>query len=226
MQLNLRHIIRKDILIYPGYVPEPGINYRVFHYGLKFSVGNWSFDKADWRNTDVVNTCWAKFPEPPNASSLSSEDEDILKRDKLSIECAETLNKALVLHYKRRNCPTSNVIGNQKPAIVSNEISLKTDGVLPNIRTPAHGDTSNSSSQPESNNGNTRIRIWMVGLWAVSVIGFLAVMSMILSNRKGDGSRVKANNRYKKAYVGPSDNATSCQLHNKHLLEAEMASEA
>ncbi|KAJ0972390.1 hypothetical protein J5N97_020349 [Dioscorea zingiberensis] len=224
-ELDLRHIIRNDILIYPGYVPEPGINYRVFHYGLKFSVGNWSFDKADWRNVDVVNTCWAKFPEPPNASSLSTEDKDILKRDQLSIECAETLNRALLLHHKQRKCPTSNVDANMKQALVSNEISSIRDGILLNTQIPGQRDASNSSSQSGSNNGGMRIRIWMVGLWAVSVVGFLAVMSMILSRRKGDGSRLKAN-KFKKAHVGPFDNTISHQLHDKHLQESEIGSEA
>ncbi|KAJ0571334.1 putative glycosyltransferase HPAT/SRGT1 [Helianthus annuus] len=54
-ELKLHHVISNKILIYPGYVPEPDVNYRVFHYGLEFSVGNWSFDKANWRTTDMVN---------------------------------------------------------------------------------------------------------------------------------------------------------------------------
>ncbi|KAE9448411.1 hypothetical protein C3L33_19691, partial [Rhododendron williamsianum] len=96
-ELNLRHIINSEILIYPGYVPQPGVKYRVFHYGLEFRVGNWSFDKANWRTVDV--------------------------RDLLSIECAKTLNKALLLHHERRNCsdPTSLSTSNQE---TSGEVTL------------------------------------------------------------------------------------------------------
>ncbi|MFS7932419.1 hypothetical protein Hanom_Chr04g00367651 [Helianthus anomalus] len=39
-ELKLHHVISNKILIYPWYVPEPDVNYRVFHYGLEFSVGN------------------------------------------------------------------------------------------------------------------------------------------------------------------------------------------
>lgn len=111
VQLNLRYIIKGDILIYPGYIPEPGVKYRVFHYGLRFSVGGWSFNKADWRNTDMVNTCWAKFPDPPDPSSiLSNASENDRQRDLLSFECGQALNKALLLHHERRNCRAPNAI--------------------------------------------------------------------------------------------------------------------
>lgn len=116
VQLDLRHIINSEILIYPGYVPQPGVKYRVFHYGLEFRVGNWSFDKANWRTVDVVNKCWSKFPDPPNPSTLDRTDENKLQRDLLSIECADTLNKALLLHHEKRKCsdPTSLSTSNQE----------------------------------------------------------------------------------------------------------------
>ncbi|KAI8554682.1 hypothetical protein RHMOL_Rhmol05G0117500 [Rhododendron molle] len=122
-ELNLRHIINGEILIYPGYVPQPGVKYRVFHYGLEFRVGNWSFDKANWRTVDVVNKCWSKFPDPPDPSMLDRTDENTLQRDLLSIECAKTLNKALLLHHERRNCsdPTSLSTSNQE---TSGEVTL------------------------------------------------------------------------------------------------------
>lgn len=123
VQLNLRHIINGEILIYPGYVPQPGVMYRVFHYGLEFRVGNWSFDKANWRTVDVVNKCWSKFPDPPDPSMLDRTDENTLQRDLLSVECAKTLNKALLLHHERRNCsdPTSLSTSNQE---TSGEVTL------------------------------------------------------------------------------------------------------
>ncbi|CAN4121710.1 unnamed protein product [Withania somnifera] len=109
-ELNLRHVISDKILIYPGYVPAPGVNYRVFHYGLEYRVGKWSFDKANWRHTDLVNKCWAEFPDPPDPSSLDQTDNDALQRDLLSIECATTLNEALRLHHERRKCLDPNTI--------------------------------------------------------------------------------------------------------------------
>lgn len=114
LQLNLRHVISDEILIYPGYVPKPGVNYRVFHYGLEYRVGKWSFDKANWRHTDLVNKCWAKFPDPPDPSSLDQTDNNSLQRDLLSVECATTLNEALRLHHERRKCPDPNTISTPK----------------------------------------------------------------------------------------------------------------
>lgn len=120
-ELNLRHVISNEILIYPGYVPVPGVNYRVFHYGLEYRVGNWSFDKANWRHTDLVNKCWAKFPDPPDPSSLDQTDNNSLQRDLLSIECATTLNEALRLHHERRKCPDPNTLSPPNRARVNQE---------------------------------------------------------------------------------------------------------
>ncbi|KAM3328544.1 peptidyl serine alpha-galactosyltransferase [Capsicum galapagoense] len=120
-ELNLRHVISDKILIYPGYVPAPDVKYRVFHYGLEYRVGNWSFDKANWRHTDLVNKCWAKFPDPPDPSSLDQTDNNALQRDLLSIECATTLNEALRLHHERRKCPDPNTISTPKRERVNQE---------------------------------------------------------------------------------------------------------
>ncbi|XP_038987365.1 peptidyl serine alpha-galactosyltransferase [Phoenix dactylifera] len=202
-ELNLRHIVKRDILIYPGYVPEPGVKYKVFHYGLRFDVGNWSFDKAVWRDADMVNTCWAKFPEPPDPSTLSKEDENILQRDLLSIECGKTLNRALYLHHKRRNCPPSNAISNSNQVVEDEGTSFR--------------------QRHEGNNGGKSLRIWMVGLWALSVLAFLAVISMVLSTHKGEGSKRA---RHKKTYAGVSDTGgNSLKFHDKHIYDVEIASD-
>ncbi|KAK5820481.1 hypothetical protein PVK06_025528 [Gossypium arboreum] len=76
MELKLRYRISSEILIYPGYVPQPDVQYRIFHYGLEFKVGTWSFDKANWREVDMVNSCWAIFPDPPDPSTLEQIDEN------------------------------------------------------------------------------------------------------------------------------------------------------
>lgn len=196
MQLNLKHIVRRDILIYPGYVPESGVSYKVFHYGLRFTVGNWSFDKADWRNTDMVNTCWAKFPEPPHPSNLTAMDEEALQRDLLSIECGRTLNRALQLHHEQRKCPLYSIT-------LGGKVDEKKEIVYEISKLHISEASSNISLIHGSNILDRSLRIWMVGIWALSVIGFLVVISMVLSRRKVENSRTKMS-RKKNHYTGIS----------------------
>ncbi|XP_027773008.1 peptidyl serine alpha-galactosyltransferase isoform X2 [Solanum pennellii] len=141
-ELNLRHVISDEILIYPGYVPKPGVNYRVFHYGLEYRVGKWSFDKANWRHTDLVNKCWAKFPDPPDPSSLDQTDNNSLQRDLLSIECATTLNEALRLHHERRKCPDPNTISTPKHDRVNQD---RVDETRTNAETRTDAETRTSA---------------------------------------------------------------------------------
>lgn len=180
LQLNLRHIIKSDILIYPGYIPEPGVKYRVFHYGLKFSVGDWSFDKADWRGTDMVNACWAKFPDPPvDPSTLSGASENDRQRDLLSIECGQALNKALLLHHERRKCPSPNAIASD---LDNNRGSDEHIHSSRKMFVPI--DATNSSSVHGSSSEQKSPRMSIIGLWALSILGFLAVIFMALSRRR------------------------------------------
>ncbi|XP_058093790.1 peptidyl serine alpha-galactosyltransferase [Magnolia sinica] len=215
-ELNLRHSINSDILIYPGYIPGPGVEPRVFHYGLEFSVGNWSFDKANWRNTDVVNTCWAKFQDPPDPSSVASTDVNIQRRDQLSIECMKTLNKALYLHHKRRNCLDPSAQTNSNEGI-KREVALpqsfgRTDGSFRRIRRLSLPDfASHSSLLDAKDQVFSSLRFWMVGLWAISVLGFLAVISVVLSGRKGDGLRSKPYRNKRRSSSGFSDTNTNSQ---------------
>ncbi|KAF5184094.1 Peptidyl serine alpha-galactosyltransferase [Thalictrum thalictroides] len=182
-ELKLRHIISKDILIYPGYVPEPGVKpARVFHYGLEFSVGNWSFDKANWRNADLVNTCWAKFPDPPDPSTLDATDQDILLRDQLSIECARTLNDALRLHHERRNCglkTTSDQNIEEKPMLPRRVGRASESLYIKNNPTPTNAThVTGTADQVDS------FRYWMVSLWVLSILGFLVAMWVIFCRKK------------------------------------------
>lgn len=213
MQLNLRHKINSDILIYPGYIPEPGIEPRVFHYGLEFRVGDWSFDKANWRNTDVVNTCWATFPDPPDPSTLSSTDENTLQRDRLSIECMRTLNEALHLHHKRRNC--------SDPSTKTNMIEgIKEEVPLP-WRFEGNGSSLHKTKKFSIQDGASHLslldvadhavsslRVWMIGLWAFTVLGFLAVIWVVLSKHEVDGIRRKAYKNKRKSYYSEFPDAT------------------
>ncbi|XP_078181682.1 peptidyl serine alpha-galactosyltransferase isoform X2 [Carex rostrata] len=178
-ELKLRHIIRRDIMLYPGYEPEPGASIRVFHYGLRFSVGNWSFDKADWRYTDMVNTCWANFPDPPDPSSIATENPNERARDLLSIECAKALNTALYLHHQRRKCP----IGEKKL-----EEKLPVDTMVSDVNS-----TLDISSPVHRFKAVDRSHMrWRVALWGISVLGFLVVTSVVLSGRKKARSKPRS----------------------------------
>ncbi|CAK9212866.1 unnamed protein product [Sphagnum troendelagicum] len=102
-EIELRHNIRGDIMLYPGYIPN--VEPCVLHYGLKFEIGDWHFSKAEWRDTDMTNICWKFFPKPPRLSSLGTELTDGERwKHNISIECVDTLNEALRLHHLKRGC--------------------------------------------------------------------------------------------------------------------------
>ncbi|KAK8710271.1 hypothetical protein V6N13_145604 [Hibiscus sabdariffa] len=196
-ELNLRHLISSEILIYPGYVPEPGVKYRVFHYGLEFKVGNWSFDKAKWREADVVNNCWSTFPDPPDPSTLEQTDESLLQRDLLSIECARTLNEALRLHHKRRNCPDPNAVSNPKLDTAKDITTSRKLG-------RSSGNDSQESSEPKAKDGLfSTLRFWIILLWVFSGLGFMLVMLAVCSRYAGNGSsKGKSIKNRRRAYTG------------------------
>lgn len=209
-ELNLRHGINREILIYPGYVPEPGVKYRVFHYGLEFVVGNWSFDKANWRDTDLVNKCWAKFPDPPDPSALDASDDDILQRDLLSIECAKKLNEALYLYHKRRNCPDPNSLSKSAWDTATEATMSRKFGRFEesNVARSDHGpmNISKQSSLPVvTDRAFNSFRFWLVGLWAFSVLGFLAVMLVVFLGRRGRGRKTKNYKSKRRSYPGTLD---------------------
>ncbi|XP_022750515.1 peptidyl serine alpha-galactosyltransferase-like [Durio zibethinus] len=207
-ELKLRHLISSEILIYPGYVPEPGVKYRVFHYGLEFKVGNWSFDKAKWRDFDMVNKCWATFPDPPDPSTLQQTDDKLLQRDLLSIECAKTLNKALRLHHKRRNCPDPTALSNPKldtTKDVTNSRKFDRFAGNDNIKSnPVPRNHSQESSLPKVTDGLfSTLRFWIILLWVFSGLGFMLVMLVVFSGYKGKGSsKGKSNKNRRRSYTG------------------------
>ncbi|KAL7613352.1 hypothetical protein Lser_V15G07810 [Lactuca serriola] len=179
-ELKLQHVISREIMIYPGYAPEPGVKYRVFHYGLDFGVGNWSFDKANWRDVDLVNNCWAKFPDPPETLEADRTNEETYQRDLLSIECGKTLNEALQSHHERRRCgdlrissrvpppPDMEIVDEVKFERSDNRSEKVVDPLLPS----------------ESSQTFLDFRFWMIFLWASSVLGFGVVMMVILRGKR------------------------------------------
>ncbi|CAI0456559.1 unnamed protein product [Linum tenue] len=198
-ELKLRHVVSREILIYPGYVPEQGVKYRVFHYGLEFSVGNWSFDKANWRDKDIVNTCWAQFPDPPDPSTLDRTDENILQKNLLSIECGKKLNEALMLHHRKRNCPDPS-----SPILTSPKLETRTSRKFGKIEEKPKTSTvpvryTQELSQADQNDGHFRsLKVWVVALWAFSGLGFVVVMTMVFSGRKSKGTKGKSSRSRKR----------------------------
>ncbi|CAI9758547.1 unnamed protein product [Fraxinus pennsylvanica] len=217
-ELSLRHVISNEILIYPGSDPVPGVKYRVFHYGLEFRVGEWSFDKARWRHVDLVNKCWAKFLDPPDPSTLHQSDEGALQRDLLSIECAKKLNEALHVHHERKKCPNLTSLSSPNPKIPVSSLlhspnrethdphSLQppnretTSEITTSRKLGKFDEASRHYSKPENesqdllllsvtNQTFTSVRFWIIVLWAVAVFGFVALMSAMLSSRKGQKRR-------------------------------------
>lgn len=207
-QLNLRHLVNREIMIYPGYVPESGVKYRVFHYGLEFTVGNWSFDKANWRDVDLINVCGAKFPDPPDPSTLDPTDDNALQRDLLSIECGKTLNEALRRHHERRKCNDPNPLSTSNLE-TDNEVTVsrkfgKIDGINA-IRSNSMmvNDSQESTVPAVENQRFGSLRFWIICLWAFSILGFLAVISVVLSGHKGHKKRGKSYKTKRRAsYAG------------------------
>lgn len=64
-QVGLHHKINDNLMIYPGYIPRTGVEPILLHYGLPFSVGNWTFSKLDHHEDNIVYDCGRLFPEPP-----------------------------------------------------------------------------------------------------------------------------------------------------------------
>jgi peptidyl serine alpha-galactosyltransferase len=190
MQLKLRHTINREIMIYPGYVFEPSIKYRVFHYGLPFGVGNWSFDKAKWREIDIVNKCWAKFPEPPDPSSLNRDDEKSLQQNLLSIECIKTLNDALDQHHERMGCNRDSSLstskGNTKEeSVISKKFDVKGKHMLENDSDEFASVHNDKMGIPSS------FRFWVLFFCVFSGLGFLVVIFWVHSGHKRKGMKMK-----------------------------------
>ncbi|KAG0475279.1 hypothetical protein HPP92_014965 [Vanilla planifolia] len=106
-EVGLRHKIRDDLMIYPGYVPRPGTEPILLHYGLPFKVGNWSFSKSEHHEDGIVYDCNRFFPPPPYPKEveLLESNPDIRRSLFLSIECINTLNEGLLIHHAHMGCP-------------------------------------------------------------------------------------------------------------------------
>ncbi|CAI7741385.1 unnamed protein product [Closterium sp. NIES-53] len=102
---ELHHQVDQTTMLYPGYTPTPGVDPRLLHYGLAFSVGNWSFGKSQHRTDKIVNECNRLFDPPPFASEIIELDKEKKRGLLLSIECVNTLNEGLIIHHATHGCP-------------------------------------------------------------------------------------------------------------------------
>ncbi|KAJ7517941.1 hypothetical protein O6H91_21G047500 [Diphasiastrum complanatum] len=105
-EVGLRHKISDDLMIYPGYIPTPGFEPILLHYGLPFHVGNWSFDKANYHTDNIVYDCNRLFAAPPfpKEVQMMEQDENKFRALLLSIECINTVNEGLILHHEKHGC--------------------------------------------------------------------------------------------------------------------------
>lgn len=74
-QVGLHHKITDGLMIYPGYVPRPGVEPILLHYGLPFKVGNWSFSKLEHHEDEIVYDCNRLFPPPPYPNEVATNLE-------------------------------------------------------------------------------------------------------------------------------------------------------
>lgn len=219
-------------MMYPGY--KPFTPPRVLHYGLRFNVGNWHFDKAEWREHDMTNICWQFFPAPPDPSTLPKTlSRRAVDRDKISIGCVRTLNEALRLHHISRGCRVP-------PA---QEPSKPPNAPKKSIKTKLQDTRQNKTKNSEQAAGNDQAqkarlkhvstmlksktkaltntpaligpKLWMVGLWALLVCCFLLILSILFSGHKSSLPRQKksrSHHRSRSIAFGDSTDLTSADL--------------
>ena len=98
-------------MLYPGYPPLKGIDPRLLHYGLSVSVLDWSWGKSKFRTTDIVYSCGAHFPDPPDLVDdppAGARAWGPLERRQhmLSVELVAVLNRAIrEFHRRVLRCP-------------------------------------------------------------------------------------------------------------------------
>lgn len=197
-------------MLYPGYIPQTPP--RLLHYGLKFSVSDWYFDKQEWREQDMTNNCWQFFPEPPDQSTLPKNITSWdFARDNISIECVRTLNEALRLHHVQRGChtpsppPPPKAIIEMTTKVETNTMKMSVDdeNERPKDSSPSQHKVAKKLSLRKSNRlknikslikDNSKIlrsiptllspKFWMVGLWALLVSFFLLLVSALFSRNR------------------------------------------
>nr|PNR58321.1 hypothetical protein PHYPA_005316 [Physcomitrium patens] len=217
-EINLKHKRRGDIMMYPGY--EPNTPPRLLHYGLKFSVGDWHFDKAEWRDHDMTNNCWQQFPEPPDQSTLPKTlTTREFARDNISIECIRTLNEALHLHHLKRGCrvPPVQEEEEEKPLEKISKTQQQHPINLSYVQTERE-DSRHSralSTRPADTVAVVSLSLGKVALWTLLVSCFLLVVSSLFSRSKS------APQRHRKPRSSSSSSHRRARSHSRLSLPGE-----
>ncbi|KAJ7974730.1 Peptidyl serine alpha-galactosyltransferase [Quillaja saponaria] len=144
----------------------------------------------------MINRCWAKFPDPPDPSTLDHADEDALQRDVLSIECSKTLNEALWLNHDRRDCSNTNSLSTSKEGNMEEGGSSRKfgrfGGTFASRINRAQTNHSQELTQPTvANVIFSSFRSWLLILWAFSGLGFLVVILAVYFDKKRRGNKDK-----------------------------------
>jgi peptidyl serine alpha-galactosyltransferase len=139
-----------------------------------------------------VNTCCAKFPDPPDPSSIATKDPNEIARDLLSIECAKILNTALYLHHQRRKCPTDVSVGDS----IGNE-KIKEDVPVETVMSDVNSALNTSLPVHRFKAAARSNMRWRVAVWGISVLGFLVVTFLVLSGRKRERSKPRSSRNKK-----------------------------
>jgi peptidyl serine alpha-galactosyltransferase len=161
----------------------------------------------------VVNTCWAKFPEPPDPATVMEEDPGAWERDLLSIECGRALNKALYLYHKRRGCPRLDTIHSTSNKSIEISVAKKTEritqessqninranvGSMDVVRMRTVERIMDTVSPVHRSRKFTRpSKMGIVVVWALSIVVFLMIMSMFFTDRRRSVSRHRASRSLK-----------------------------
>ena len=147
-----------------------------------------------------------------------------MQGDLLSIECFKTLNEALQLHHERSKC---NV---RSPPTISNQDSSETTisrkfGKFEEVHNLTYNTTTTNNSEEisppeEPNQTFSSMRFWIISLWAFSILGFVIIMSVMLSGRKGQKKRGKV---YKPKRRSSYSGFWDTNGHDRHLRSGEMS---
>jgi len=183
---------------------------------LEFRVGNLSFDKANYRNVNMINRCWTKIPDPPDPFTLDRTDENVVQRDLLSIECAKTLNEALCLHHERKNCTDPGTLSTSNLNTAKEVAMSRKFGSFDE----SHDHALRSNHMPKNNSHGllkpavidrmfSSFRFWVVALWVFAGLGFFAAVFVVFSGRKRKGTRGKIyRNKRRSLHSGRFDTKT------------------
>lgn len=98
-EIGLRHSIRDDVLLTPGYPPryEP----TLLRYDQWCKFGDKHFNKLSYKSGFNIQNCKQYFPIPPDLQLLDTTDLEQLGTELICVEQVTVLNEALCEYHKR-----------------------------------------------------------------------------------------------------------------------------